>query len=121
MLKKARKISSSGTGYQRDVAATLVLESPGIVLQTISGQHSLLTGSLEAVGVVAGPLVMRLVFKDRGSGDRDDLGHSITLPTLRLRSLRRDWETILRVYGGHLTPVTGDAVPHQADQQALHA
>lgn len=121
MLKKARKISRSGTGYQRDVAATLVLESPGIVLQTISGQHSLLTGSLEAVGVVAGPLVMRLVFKDRGSGDRGDLGHSITLPTLRLRNLRRDWETILRVYGGHLTQATGDAAPHQADQQALHA
>ncbi|GAA2130096.1 hypothetical protein [Streptomyces synnematoformans] len=116
MLRRARKISRGPGAFQREIGVMLVLESPGIVLRLASGEATLLSGSLDAVGVVAGPLVMRLVFQE-ARASRGGLGHSITLPTLRLRSLRRDWETILRAYGRETRPAGRDTVANEADQQ----
>ncbi|MGP3928191.1 hypothetical protein [Streptomyces sp. 8N616] len=55
-----------------------------------------------------------LVFTDRGDTLRSGLGHSVTSPTLK-----RDWETLLRAYGGRITEAAGPAGQRssQADQQ----
>ncbi|NGN65741.1 hypothetical protein G5C51_17775 [Streptomyces sp. A7024] len=116
MLGRARKLTKGG-GYAREINLMLVLESPGIVLHLAAGEGSLVSGSLDAVGVVAGPLVMRLMFKELRSAGRGGLSHSITLPALRLRSLRRDWETMLRAYGGGPRQARGDLLANEADQQ----
>ncbi|WP_326797658.1 hypothetical protein OG946_21405 [Streptomyces sp. NBC_01808] len=116
MLRRARKISRGPGAFRREMSVMLILESPGVVLRVLAGEASLLSGSLDAVSVVAGPLVMRLVFKE-ARASRGGLGHSITLPALRLRSLRKDWETILRAYGQETRPARGDSAASEADQQ----
>ncbi|MGP3983472.1 hypothetical protein [Streptomyces sp. KR80] len=119
MLKEARRISRGGSGYAREIGLMLVLESPGIALQIVAGEGSLQTGVLQAVSAAAGPLVMRMVFKDRRPGPQGDLSHSITLPTMRLRSLRKDWEAILGEYAHRPDPAAGALPPRHADQQTL--
>ncbi|MEV7414620.1 hypothetical protein [Streptomyces sp. NPDC089919] len=127
MLKAARKTSGTGTGFAREITSTLVLESAGIALRITSGEGAeLVTAGLETVLAVAGPLTMRLEFREKGARGplvrrRGGLGHSLTLPTMRLGSLRRDWEAILGTYrgaGGRIEERRpGPVAPRQADQQ----
>ncbi|MEV3856114.1 hypothetical protein AB0J38_17540 [Streptomyces sp. NPDC050095] len=121
MLGKARMISRGHQGFRREIGVTLLLESPGLVLQMVSGQSTLLYGSVQAASVAAGPLVMRLLFKERGvrSADRfGGLGHSITFPTVRLGNLRKDWAEILSTYGGRITETGAEPLAGLADFQA---
>lgn len=121
MLKQARRISRGrhGEGFRREFAMSVVLESPGMVLQVMGEGNSLLLGSIQAASALAGPLTIRLLFRDRAkNGPAGALSHSVTLPALRLRSLRRDWAEMVRAAGIDPLPVTGDAVPALSDQQA---
>ncbi|MFJ7159270.1 hypothetical protein ACIQUQ_30590 [Streptomyces sp. NPDC101118] len=128
MLRTARKTSGNGGGFTRELAAVLVLESAGIALQVTGGEDvSLLSGATTVLTAAAGVLTMRVEFREKGTGGsllrrRGGLGHSLTLPAMRLGSLRRDWETILRTYraaGGRIVEVPSgtDAAARQADQQ----
>lgn len=123
MLKAARAASSSRQGFAREITTLLVLESGGVALQVASGEEvSLLAGSLQMLTAVGGALSVRLEFWDRGARDRRaGLGHSLTLPTLRLGNLKKDWEAILGAYGGRVVE-TGRAPGGngQADQQGRH-
>ncbi|WP_329281314.1 hypothetical protein [Streptomyces sp. NBC_00691] len=120
MLRTARATSGSGNGFARDIVSVLVIEAGGVALQVTSGEEvSLLAGSIQLLTAAAGALTIRLEFRDRGSkGRRGGLGHSLTLPTLRLGNLKRDWEAIRGAYGGPIVE-TGrlPGVPRQADQQ----
>ncbi|MGW1492452.1 hypothetical protein [Streptomyces sp. NPDC002402] len=117
MLRKARKIGRSGKGFQREIGMALVLESAGLSLQLAGDGVSLLSGSVQLASAGLGALVVRLVFTDGGSALRSGLGHSVTFPTLRLGSVKRDWEALLGAYGERITEI--DALPrrNQADQQ----
>lgn len=121
MLRAARKGSSSRTGLQREIVSVLVIESAGVSLQLAAGEEvSYLSGSIQLLGAVAGTLTMRLEFRDlKGRRQRGGLGHSLTFPTRRLGSLKRDWDEILRTHGRRVVE-TGAAAPGrqaQADQQ----
>ncbi|MFF5922950.1 hypothetical protein ACFY8C_32240 [Streptomyces flavochromogenes] len=120
MLRTARATSGSGSGFARDIVSVLVIEAGGVALQVTSGEEvSLLAGSIQLLTAAAGALTLRLEFRDRGTkGRRGGLGHSLTLPTLRLGSLKRDWEALLGAYGGRVVE-TGQlpGTPRQADQQ----
>ncbi|WP_338697871.1 hypothetical protein V2W30_18175 [Streptomyces sp. Q6] len=121
MLGKARKISRGHRGFQREMGVTLLLESAGLTLQVVSGEVTVLSGSIQAASAAAGPLVMRLLFEDRGrlrSGGRGGLGHSITFPAVRLGNLQKDWQTILRVYGGRVVEGNRGHRDSLADLQA---
>lgn len=105
------------------MTVALVLESAGIALQVTAGEEiSLLSGSVQLATALAGALSVRLEFFDRGAdGRRSGLGHSLTLPSLQLSSVKRDWTTILKAYGGRVEEVgTGRRRP-QADQQSPQA
>uniref|UniRef100_UPI000A360E89 hypothetical protein n=1 Tax=Streptomyces sp. NRRL B-24572 TaxID=1962156 RepID=UPI000A360E89 len=121
MLKAARATSSgSGDGYARDIVTALVVEAGGVALQITSGEEvSLMTGLVQGLTAVAGALTIRLEFFDRGAkGRRGGLGHSLTLPTLRLGNLKRDWEAILGAYGGRVVRTDQPIGSlRQADQQ----
>ncbi|MEF9884390.1 hypothetical protein [Streptomyces sp. P9-A4] len=121
MLKTARATSAGGSGgYTRDIVTALVVEAGGVALQITSGEEvSLVAGLVQGLTAVAGTLTIRLEFFDRGAKSRrGGLGHSLTLPSLRLGNLKRDWEAILGAYGG---PVVRTGRPvgglRQADQQ----
>ncbi|MCX4982421.1 hypothetical protein [Streptomyces sp. NBC_00572] len=120
MLRTARATSGSGSGFARDIVSVLVIEAGGVALQVTSGEEvSLLAGSIQLLTAAAGALTIRLEFRDKGAkGRRGGLGHSLTLPTLRLGNLKRDWEAIRGAYGGPIVE-TGrlPGVPRQADQQ----
>ncbi|MEV6955604.1 hypothetical protein [Streptomyces sp. NPDC051183] len=122
MLRTARKTSASHGGFTREISTVLILESSGIALQVGAGEDvSLLAGSLQLLTAAAGVLTVRLQFRDKGrkgSGLRGGLGHSVTLPSLRLGSLRNDWQTILRVYGGQVALSADTGRRRSADQQA---
>lgn len=123
MLRAARKVSGGGLGFQREMKVALVLESTGIALQVTAGEEvSLLAGSLQLATAFAGALSMRLEFFDRsGSGARSGLGHSLTLPSLQLGSVKRDWAKILKAYGGRIEETGTQPPRHQADQQSPFA
>lgn len=123
MLRAARKVSGGGQGFQREMKVALVLESTGIALQVTAGEEvSLLAGSLQMATAVAGALSMRLEFFDRsGSGARSGLGHSLTLPSLQLGSVKRDWAKILKAYGGRIEETGAHPPRRQADQQSPFA
>ncbi|SEC86662.1 hypothetical protein [Streptomyces sp. TLI_105] len=121
MLKAARATSSAaGGGYTRDIVTALVVEAGGVALQITSGEEvSLMAGVVQGLTAAAGALTIRLEFFDRGAkGRRGGLGHSLTLPTLRLGNLKRDWKAIVGAYGGQVVE-TGLPVGslRQADQQ----
>ncbi|GFM98542.1 hypothetical protein Sfulv_33530 [Streptomyces fulvorobeus] len=120
MLRAARKVSGGGRGFQREMKVALVLESTGIALQVTAGEEvSLLAGSLQMATVFAGALSMRLEFFDRGgNGARSGLGHSLTLPSLQLGSVKRDWAKILKAYGGRIEETGTQPPRRQADQQS---
>ncbi|MFE9364885.1 hypothetical protein ACFYNN_19260 [Streptomyces sp. NPDC006978] len=122
MLKAARKVSGSQQGFQREMKVALVLESAGIALQVTAGEEvSLLAGSLQMATALAGALSVRLEFFDReGRGARSGLGHSLTLPSLQLRNVRKDWEEILKSYGGRVVETGASPRRGQADQQSPH-
>lgn len=121
MLRTARRASRSGQGFAREITTMLVLESGGVALQIASGEEvSLISGTVQMLTAVGGALSVRLEFWDKAARNRrSGLGHSLTLPTLRLGNLKKDWETILAVYGGPVVQ-TGQAPRQggQADQQA---
>ncbi|MFE9133492.1 hypothetical protein [Streptomyces sp. NPDC007355] len=121
MLRTARRSSRSGEGFARDITTVLVLQSGAAALQVVSGEPlSVSTAAIQALTAVGGALTVRLEFWDRGARDRrSGLGHSLTLPTLRLGNLKRDWQTILAASG--LSSVDAREAPRrggQADQQA---
>ncbi|MET7369417.1 hypothetical protein ABZS61_26860 [Streptomyces sp. NPDC005566] len=122
MLRTARKVSGTRQGFQREMKVALVLESAGIALQVTSGEEvSLLAGSLQMATAVAGALSVRLEFFDQGGrGARKGLGHSLTLPSLQLGNVRRDWEKILKSYGGRVVETGSAPRSGQADQQSPH-
>lgn len=123
MLRAARKVSGGGQGFQREMKVALVLESTGIALQVTAGEEvSLLAGSLQMATAFAGALSMRLEFFDRsGTGARSGLGHSLTLPSLQLGSVKRDWAKILKAYGGRVEETGTQPPRRQADQQSPYA
>ncbi|MGW8889996.1 hypothetical protein [Streptomyces sp. NPDC055749] len=123
MLRAARKVSGGGQGFQREMKVALVLESTGIALQVTAGEEvSLLAGSLQMATAFAGALTMRLEFFDRsGRGARSGLGHSLTLPSLQLGSVKRDWAKILKAYGGRVEETGTEPPRRQADQQSPFA
>ncbi|MFD9353716.1 hypothetical protein [Streptomyces sp. NPDC060031] len=122
MLQTARKTSASHGGFTREISTVLILESSGIALQVAAGEDmSLLAGSLQLLTAAAGALTVRLQFRDKGRkglGLRGGLGHSVTLPSLRLNNLKKDWQTILRVYGDQVAPSGDTGRRPSADQQA---
>ncbi|WP_405856024.1 hypothetical protein OG361_22035 [Streptomyces sp. NBC_00090] len=124
MLRTARRASRSGQGFAREITTMLVLESGGVALQIASGEEvSLISGTVQMLTAVGGALSVRLEFWDKAARNRrSGLGHSLTLPTLRLGNLKKDWETILAVYGGPVVE-TGQAPRQggQADQQARNS
>ncbi|WP_329039630.1 hypothetical protein OHT61_17850 [Streptomyces sp. NBC_00178] len=122
MLGAARRSSRTRQGFQREMKVALVLESAGIALQVTAGEEvSLLAGSLQMATALAGALSVRLEFFDReGRGARSGLGHSLTLPSLQLRNVRKDWEEILKSYGGRVVETGADPRRSQADQQSPH-
>ncbi|MFF4371218.1 hypothetical protein [Streptomyces sp. NPDC001594] len=96
MLRAARKTSRSADGFKREIATVLVVESAGIALQVAAGQDfSPLAVAAQMLTAAAGTLTVRLQFRDKAAG----LSHSVTLPALRLGSLRKDWATIVQVLG----------------------
>ncbi|MFE7587173.1 hypothetical protein ACFU5Y_37090 [Streptomyces gardneri] len=124
MLRTARRAGRSGEGFAREITTMLVLESGGVALQIASGEEvSLISGTVQMLTAVGGAMTVRLEFWDKAARDRrSGLGHSLTLPTLRLGNLQKDWKTILDVYGGPVVE-TGRVAPArggQADQQARH-
>ncbi|MFD7441565.1 hypothetical protein [Streptomyces sp. NPDC059909] len=123
MLRRARKVSRSQQGFQREIVAAVVLESAGISLQITGGEEvSLLGGSIQLATAAAGAVAIRLEFRERGGrGGRSGLSHSVTLPTLRLGNLKKDWGTILRVYGGRVAETGAEPRGRQADQQSPDA
>ncbi|MFI1400058.1 hypothetical protein [Streptomyces sp. NPDC020681] len=125
MLRTARKVSGTQTGFQREIVAAVVLESAGISLQITGGEEvSLLAGGIQMATAAAGAVAIRLEFRERGRGGksgRAGLSHSVTLPTLRLGNLKKDWATILRVYGGEVAEAGTELRRRQADQQTPDA
>ncbi|MBT2457954.1 hypothetical protein [Streptomyces sp. ISL-86] len=106
MLRAARKTSRSADGFRREIATVLVLESAGIALEVVAGQTpSVPEAALALLVATAGPLTVRLQFRDRGGagGLGRGLSHSVTFPALRLGNLKKDWDTILRVLGVETT------------------
>ncbi|MFE1788117.1 hypothetical protein ACFW7J_06935 [Streptomyces sp. NPDC059525] len=120
MLRAARRTSASHRGFVREISTVLVLESAGIAAQLSAGQDiTLLSGSLQLLTAAAGVVSLRLQFRDTGRGWMSGgLGHSVTLPSLRLNNLRKDWQTILRVYGREVVESGGGALGRPADQMA---
>ncbi|MCX5154272.1 hypothetical protein OG914_09770 [Streptomyces sp. NBC_00291] len=107
MLQVTRRLSSSDTGFRREIATVLVLESAGIAMEVLAGETpSVPEAALALLVATAGPLTIRLQFRDRGGarGLGRGLSHSMTFPALRLGSLQRDWTTILRALGAEVTP-----------------
>ncbi|MEV4875921.1 hypothetical protein [Streptomyces cyaneofuscatus] len=123
MLRAARETSGRRRGFEREMTVALVLESAGIALQVTAGEEiSLLSGSVQMATALAGALSVRLEFFDRGAdGRRSGLGHSLTLPSLQLSSVKRDWATILKAYGGRIEEVGAGRRSPQADQQSPQA
>ncbi|NML49979.1 hypothetical protein HHL19_09890 [Streptomyces sp. R302] len=121
MLRTARLATRSTQGFAREITTALVLESAGIAVQIVSGEPPTLTsGALQALTAVGGALSVRLEFWDEAARSRrSGLGHSLTLPTLRLGNLRKDWAVIQAASGMEFVrddrerPRGG-----QADQQA---
>ncbi|MFI1973665.1 hypothetical protein [Streptomyces wedmorensis] len=123
MLRVARRIGShkrTWTGEGRKLLMSLVLETPGLVALQLTQDHANLMGSTGQLSTTTGgTLLVRLVIEDiqRRRKGLDNLSHSITLSTLRLRHLRSDWEEILHAYGKALTESTAGVEADMADQQ----
>jgi hypothetical protein len=119
MLKEARGISKKGGDLKRDLVMSIIVESPGIALQVFpSGGHSaVITGSLAALGAAAGPVFLRLFIRD-SSGGLTNLSQTVTLPALRVRNMKRDWEKILRAFDYATAERSGDVALSVADHQA---
>ncbi|MFJ7960091.1 hypothetical protein ACIQ62_27760 [Streptomyces sp. NPDC096319] len=122
MLRTARRAGRSDKGLTREISTVLVLESGGVAVQIASGEPvTVLQGALGMLGAVGGVLSVRLEFWDKAARTRRaGLGHSLTLPSLRLGNLRKDWETIQAVSGVEFVERGGTTGGPQADQQARH-
>ncbi|MFD6764274.1 hypothetical protein [Streptomyces roseolus] len=121
MLRTARRLTRSSEGFAREITTALVLESAGIAVQIVSGEPpTVLSGALQALTAVGGALTVRLEFWDAAArGRRGGLGHSLTLPTLRLGNLKKDWAVIEAACGAEFVGTGRDGGPRgaQADQQ----
>ncbi|MFE7596753.1 hypothetical protein [Streptomyces sp. NPDC057494] len=120
MLRTARRAGRSREGLTREISTVLVLESGGVAVQIASGEPvTVVQGAIGMLTAVGGALSVRLEFWDKAARTRRaGLGHSLTLPTLRLGNLKKDWATIQAVSGVEF--VESPEPPHgiQADQQA---
>lgn len=119
MLKEARRVSRKGGELKRDLITSVIAESPGIALQVFpsGGHQAVVSGSLAALGAVAGPVFLRIFVHD-SLGGLTNLSQTVTLPTLRVRNMKRDWAKLLRAFDRPTDENPGDAAPSVADHQA---
>jgi hypothetical protein len=116
MLTEARRINRAPTSRTQDFTLSVALESPGIMLEVFGGPQPLLLRTAE-LAATAGPLVVRLVLQERKRTGAGSLRQSITLSTLRLAALRRDWRTLLAAFGEQVAEHDARERPQDPDQQ----
>lgn len=127
MLRVARGLVAPERGLaetMKRLGTALVIESPGSLALVLDSAGHTLHGMAADVAAKAGTLLVRLVIEEHGRrrAGLDNLDHSVTLASFRLKNMRKQWTELLGAYGRSVTQAP--APEHRvrtADQQVVVA
>ena len=127
MLRVARRLVAPDrnlAGAMKRLGTSLVVESPGSLVLVLDSAGHTLHGMAADVAAKAGVLVVRLVMEERGrrKAGLNNLDHSVTLASFRLKNMRKQWTELLGAYGRSAAQApTPELRPRMADQQVALA
>ncbi|RAG83038.1 hypothetical protein DN069_24515 [Streptacidiphilus pinicola] len=123
MLRVARRLVAPDrnmAGAMKRLGTSLVIESPGSLVLVLDSAGHTLHGMAADVAAKAGVLVVRLVMEEHGrrKAGLNNLDHSVTLVSFRLKNMRKQWEELLGAYGRSMAQApTPEFGVRMADQQ----